>query len=160
MTDSTILKLVGMGLPPYSARGLKQTLEPIGAAAQLKRTINGDLNDVSDPLMRKYQSTISGTDQNSPAVGYCWPGTQLDVWSIVELSVQGTIDPTTTESGTTTDGSIGENVYGRPVVPGSVRHADGFTFFRPLLTMLVTGWNINTDEWGAVVDWTLTLEEV
>jgi len=34
-------------VPPYSARGLTQTLTPIAAAANMRRTINGELLDLS-----------------------------------------------------------------------------------------------------------------
>jgi hypothetical protein len=72
--DPTELRLVGMGVPPYSARGLSQSLEPIDAAMHLERTINGELLDLSYEPMQKYKSTISGSDQLPPAVDGVWPG--------------------------------------------------------------------------------------
>lgn len=158
MTD-TILKLVGMGLPSYSARGIKQTLEPIGAAAQLRRTINGSLKDISDPLLRKYQSTISATDQRPPALELVWPGKVLEVWCVQELAVAGTFDATTTDVGTTTE-PLPTGPFSRPAVPDSIRHEEGFTFYLPILTMRVAGLSTTTDEWAASVDWSISLEEV
>lgn len=140
MADTTVLTLTGMALPPYSARGLKQTLEPIGGAAQLMRSVNGDLTDVSDPLFRKYQSTITGGDQDPPALSGIWPGMEVTVGCIVELASNGSGD--------------------RPAVSGSSRTADGITFYRPELTMLVTGFNVSHDEYDRQIGWTLTLEEV
>ncbi len=156
----TILKLVGMGVPSYSARGLTQTLEPIGGAIQLRRTINGALKDISDPVFRKYQSTISATDQRPPAIDLVWPGKLLEVWCVQELAVQGSISETTTEPLTTTDPEGIAGLFGRPYVPDSIRHEGGFTFYRPVLTMLVTGLSTSTDEWAASDDWSITLEEV
>ena len=52
------LVIAGIGLPAASIRGVTQTLEPIGAAAQLMRTVNGALVDVSAAAFRKYASTI------------------------------------------------------------------------------------------------------
>ena len=65
---SDMLTLSGIGVPPYSARGASQTLEPIQASQQLRRTINGELIDISRAEFRKYRSTISCVDQQPPAV--------------------------------------------------------------------------------------------
>lgn len=150
--ESTILVLSGMGIPPYSARGLQQTLTHIEQAAGLRRTVNGSLVDLSDPAFRKYASTITGSDIDPPALESAWPGLVLTVDCIPELA---TPSNTETETGTET-----EQVFDRTAVPGSVREEAGFTFYRPRLSMRVTGFNINRDEWGAVTDWTLQLEEV
>ena len=65
---SDVLTLSGIGVPPYSARGASQTLEPIASSQQLRRTINGELIDISRAEFRKYRSTISCVDQQPPAV--------------------------------------------------------------------------------------------
>jgi hypothetical protein len=70
--SGTVLTLSGIGVPPYSARGLTQTLEPIDAAAQLRRTVNGALRDFGYTPFRKYRSTISCADQEPPAVYGVW----------------------------------------------------------------------------------------
>lgn len=146
---TTILTLSAIGIPPYSARGLKQTLTTINAATNLRRTVNGDLEDVSDPLFRKYESTITGEDVDPPAFGLVFPGRILTVGCISELAIQdSTTDP------------LGPEDLGRTPVTWPARSADGFIFFRPLLTMRVTGWNTSEDEYGKVVNWTLSLEEV
>jgi hypothetical protein len=46
------------------------------------------------------------------------------------------------------------------VVAGSSRTEAGFTFYRPQLTMLITDFNVNRDEWGNATSWTMNLEEV
>lgn len=153
--DTTVLRLTGVGVPPYSARGLTQTLDPVPQSIQLARTVNGGLEDISDPLMRKYMSTITGSDQQPPALEATWPGASLLVDCIVELAVEGIVEGTTeppTEDPT-------EGLFGRAYVPGSVRHENGFTFYRPRLVMLVTGFTMSAREWEAGVDWTLSLEE-
>jgi hypothetical protein len=151
------LKLIGMGVAPYSARGITQTLAPIDGSIQLRRTINGNLKDISDPLFQKYQSTISANDQRPPALDLVWPGKLLTVWCACYLGIPGDHADTTTE-GNTTDGITGE--FGRPAVLGSVIHEDGFTYYRPILTMRVTGLSTSFDEWAASNDWSLSLEEV
>ena len=140
---SDVLTLSGIGVPPYSARGASQTLEPIQASQQLRRTINGELIDISRAEFRKYRSTISCVDQQPPAVDGVWPGQVLTVGCISELSYR------------TAGGAPA-----RPVVAGSSRTEGDYTSYRPSLTMRVVSFSQDTDEYGAEVSWSLQLEEV
>lgn len=141
-TADTVLVLIGVGVPSYSARGLTQTLEPIEASAQLRRSINGELQDLSFAQFRKYRSTISCQDQEPPAIDGVWPGHVVTVDCVAELSYPADDSPA------------------RPVVAGSARTEGAFVFYRPQLQMLVTGLSISRDEYGAAVSWQLQLEEV
>lgn len=139
----TVLRMVGVGVPPYSCRGAKQTLNPIDQAANLRRDVNGNLQDISFAGFRKYKSTISGTDQRPPNFDGKWPGLTVVVDCIAELSY-------------TTAGGAPQ----RPVVPDS-SVVEGFhTTYRPRLTMKIMGLSIDTDEYDAQVSWSLDLEEV
>lgn len=147
MTEVTLLRLDPIGVPPSSARGITQTLEPIDSAGQLARTVNGTLVDLSDTNFRKYQSTITCTDQQQPALDGVWPGMVLTVDCVIELSyLTATGSPsrdiaeTTDDEGTRTDGS--------------------FTFYRPRLTMMVVSYQTGVDEYGCAANWTLSLAEV
>ena len=140
---SDVLTLSGIGVSPYSARGASQTLEPIGSSQQLRRTINGELIDISRAEFRKYRSTISCVDQQPPAVDGVWPGQVLMVGCISELSYR------------TAGGAPA-----RPVVAGSSRTEGDYTSYRPRLTMRVVSFSQDTDEYGAEVSWSLQLEEV
>lgn len=142
MPDTTVLNMVGVGIPPYSARGLTQTLDPIAASVQLRRTVNGALVNVAATQHRKYASTISCTDQQAPALNGIWPGVHVTVDCVAELAypVGGSPD--------------------RPVVSGSSRTESGFVFYCPQLVMLVTGYSQSRDEYGATTTWQLQLEEV
>lgn len=150
MVDLTLLSLSGVGVPPYSARGLVQTLDPIPQSSQPRRTINGALIDTSASQMRKFISTITGSDQQPPAVSGVWPGRVVSVDCISELVVQAPdlsdFDP--------------DDYLDRTPVPESVRQESGFIFYRPRLTMRVISFGVSTDEWAAGVGWTMTLEEV
>lgn len=143
MAEETLLVLTGIGVAPYSARGLEQTLQPVTASGQLRRTINGTLTDLSEMQLRKFRSTISGNDQLSPALNGIWPGATVVVDCIGELAY-----PTGTGS------------PDRPVVAGSQRIEGAFTYYRPQLTMKVVDWQLREDEWGRQVGWSLELEEV
>lgn len=143
INDFTLLVITGPGIPPYSARGLSQTLDPISASIHLERAVNGELIDLSAPQMRKYGSKISCTDHNTPAIGGLWPGMVVTVDCVAELSFP-TASPGLQE---------------RTAVPGSVRTEGDFTFYRPRLTMVVTAYNANTQEYQHDVNWSLSLEE-
>lgn len=140
----TVLRIVGVGVPPYSARGLKQSLAPIDQSVSLKRTVNGALQDVSFSGFRKYKSTISGTDQRPPNFDGRWPGLEVVVDCIAELSL-------TPDEGDTPQ---------RPIVPGSQVTEGAHTVYRPRLTMRIVNLSVNQDEYGVQIDWSLDLEEI
>lgn len=142
MPDDTMLVLSGIGVPPYSARGLTQTLQPIEAAGSQRRTVNGTLVDLSQAQFRKYRSTIRCNDQDAPALDGIWPGQVVTVSSVAELCCPSTDTPT------------------KPVVSGSQRTEGSFIFYRPQLVMQVVGFTMEKDEYGAATSWTLELEEV
>lgn len=140
-TDTTVLRLTGLGVPPYSARGLTQTLEPIDMQVNVRRTINGRLRDLSAPQLQKYKSTISGNDQTPPVCDGVWNGREVIVDCISELCLEE---------------------YGslqRTAVEDSIRTEAGFTFYRPRLTMLVVRLTVQLDEYQRQVGWQMDLEE-
>ena len=138
----TVLRMQGIGVPPYSARGLTQTLAHIDQAADTARDVNGNLLDLSFSGFRKYKSTISGTDQMPPNVNGVWPGQQVTVDCISELSM---------DEGGTPD---------RPIVPGSDVTEGAHTTFCPRLVMRVMSFNLSQDEYGRQINWSMDLEEI
>jgi hypothetical protein len=81
----TLVSIQGIDLAPYSVRGLKQTLEPIEAAKQQRRNINGKLVDLSVPQMRRYKTTITCTDQEGPGLTGVWPGLIVAINCLADL---------------------------------------------------------------------------
>jgi hypothetical protein len=139
----TQLRLNAIGVPPYSARGLKQSWSPIDQAAQMKRTVNGIFKDISFDGFRKIKTTISGEDQEPPAVDDVWPGLQVTVDCIFELSYVKT-----------------RGNPSRPAVSGSERDSGNYRLYRPQLVCLITNYSCERDEYGAAVSWSMDLEEV
>lgn len=139
---STALVISGDGMPPYAIRGVVQSLEPIDGAGNLRRTVNGGLVDLSPAQFKKYRSTIRCDDMDSPAFDAVDVGDVLTISCAIELCYK-------------TGGSPQ-----RSVVSGSSRTADGFTFYRPQLSMMVVNKSQEFDEWGAAVNWQLELVEV
>lgn len=128
----------------YSARGLTQTLTHISAAKQFDISINGALMDFSHSQFRLYESTITCTDNNAPALDMIYPGLEVTVECAMELSYK-------TSGGSPT----------RSVVSGSSRvdATSGFTFYRPSLSMAVLDAGNTFNEWGAENGWTIKLQE-
>jgi hypothetical protein len=140
----TVLRMQGIGVPPYSARGLSQSLEPIQQASQLRRTVNGNLRDLAFDGFKKYSSSISGTDQRPPNFDGRWPGLTVIVDCIAELSY-------TPDEGDTPQ---------RDIVPGSERVEGAHNVYRPRLTMKIINLSVNVDEYECQTGWTLELEEI
>lgn len=141
----TILTISSFGSLLYQARGLTQTLEVIGAASQLERTINGTLVDLSVAQFRKYSSKInSPSDVNAPPLDNVFPGQTVTVQCAVSLAFL--------------TGSPG--LPHRPAVSGSQWSEGAYSFYRPELTMLVKSLSTQFDEWKNVIGWQLDLEEV
>lgn len=131
------------GMPPYSLRGARQTLAPIDAASNLKRTVNGALIDLSGEQFRKLRSTISGEDQQTIPLGDFWPGRTVFVECIAKMCYM-----------------TGTGTPARTAVAGS-SYVDGdFTFYRPLLIMKIVSISADQDEYSDTVSWSIDLEEV
>jgi hypothetical protein len=128
----------------YQARGLTQTLEVIKASDQRERTINGLLLDISNPIFHKYSSKITCTDVDAPPLDNIWPGMTVTVHCAATLCYPS--------------GRTGSPA--REEVSGSSWSQGGFTFYRPVLTMLVGTPSESFDEWKSDVRWSLDLEEV
>jgi hypothetical protein len=142
-SDSSLFKMTGVGMPPYATRGITQTLAHIGGAAQIHRTINGDLADFSFDQFRKYVSTVSATDQRPPALDGVWPGLEVTVecaHALAYLTAGG--------------------APARTPVPDSSFTEGAYTFYRPILQMRITGFDGSFDEWQAGESWSITLEEI
>lgn len=143
MGDTASLEIAPFGTPPYSVRGADEELTLIDAAGSYRRTINGVLVDLSLDQFDKFSLNISCSDQQSPALDNIWPGQEV------------TISPATYLCYPTATGSPS-----RPVLSGSQYEANGFTFYRPVLTMMVLAYNIQYNEYNADVSWSLELEEI
>ena len=141
----TLLTISGLGEFQYQARGLTQTLEVIKEAAQQKRTVNGVLIDISNPVFRKYASKITCMDVDAPPLDNLWPGTPVTVYCAASLCYL--------------TGNPGSPA--REAVSGSIYVQGNYTFYRPVLEMLVVNNpHESFDEWKSDVQWELDLEEV
>lgn len=140
---TSILDIYPFDTPPFSVRGVEDNLSPIEAASNMRRTINGVLVNLGLDQFRKYKITISCSDQQPPAIDGIWPGELCIVHPVSELCYL------------TATGSPD-----RDVISGTQREEGNFTFYRPSLTMMLLSFNINKDEYGATVSWSMEFEEI
>jgi hypothetical protein len=133
-------------LPPFSARGLTQTLDeidPVGGEGLFERNGNGGLINYTRQQFQKLKSTITCRDQGMPALNNSWRGATVQVDCVHERWYPNGGSPD------------------RTVVPGtSPVLENGFYSFYPRLTMIVRNVRSNGfDEWGAAYAWQMDLEE-
>ncbi len=82
MTDSTLLSITGITIPDYAIRGLTLDLQLVTASDGLRRSINGELLDLTASQFRKYSATLSCEDQDVPTLTDIWQGQIVTVTCI------------------------------------------------------------------------------
>jgi hypothetical protein len=85
MSESTVLAVTGITIPDYAVRGLKMDLQLIAANDGLRRSINGNLLDLTAPQFRKYSAVLSCEDQDVPELTDIWQGKIVTVTCIPGL---------------------------------------------------------------------------
>jgi hypothetical protein len=150
LTNGTYLVLTPVDstiqLTPYAARGLTQTYEVITGAggesggAWLRRDVNGNLQSVADTRFRKYKSTITCRDGETPCLDNAWIGLTVYVNCAFEFSFP-------------TGGAPARTVV-------SSRVQGGITYYRPQLIMIIASIKVSLPEYPATYDWQIDLEEV
>jgi len=136
-------------LPPFSTRNATQTLEPIvgtGSGSSIsgtlaRRSINAKMIDLTNPVFRKYATQITCKDTQAPALDGGWLGATVQIECAAELNYLTGGTPQ------------------RPVVPGSSREEEHFTFYRPILVAVITLVKHAFIEWEGEYSWTLEAME-
>lgn len=127
-------------LAPFSARGLTQSLERLPGIQ--RRTINGELIDLTPSWNRKYKSTITCTDTTIPALDGAYIGQTVTVDCTHRLTYPTGGSPEKT------------------VVSGSEEIEGAFVSYRPQLEMIVTDIRSSFDEAPHEYAWQCDLAEV
>jgi len=135
-------------LTPYSARGLTQTYAPLtGSSDQsqgqwLRRDVNGVLRNLADTRFRKYKSTITCRDGETPCLDDAWIGEVAQVDCAFEFNY------------------VHGGMPARNVVSGSIREQGNIIYYRPSMLMMVAQIKVANAEWPALYDWQIDLEEI
>lgn len=143
---STLLTITGNGIAPFSARGLTQVLDHIDQASNTKRTVNGALKNIGFDGFKKLKTTITCNDVEAPAFDGVWPGDTITVHCSAEQSYLTSL--------------AGANHPAHAVVADSSRVEGDYTYYRPVLDMMVVNFTASHDEWGGMVSWSLQAEEI
>ena len=104
--------------------------------------MNGVLRNLADTRFRKYKSTITCRDGETPCLDDAWVGITCEVSCAFEFVYPAGALPA------------------RPVVAGSSRTQGSFIYYRPMLTMIVARIKNSFAEYQAINDWAVDLEEV
>lgn len=166
--SETVLKIDNISFPIGSARGITQTITPVDNG-ELRRTVNGELVDITRAENRKYESTINCADMGIPTLGDIWRGKVISVECI--SNIRQSVSPASATAALhrphVSDSVFGYTQEGEKVTPQSVSLGVA-TFqknivrvdFRPKLSMMVMDWSSSDDEYEASSSWTLSLSEV
>jgi len=168
MSDETDLVIGDLIFPAGSGRGITQSLEIIDNG-ELRRTVNGDLVDTTRAANRKFTSSISCSDMDTPTLAGIWKGSIVTVECITKLQqlvapAAAVVDLIRTPVVDSIRGysSVGalvpvDSVIGAEVTfTGSVARVE----FLPIIEFMVETYSLDEDEYGAVTGWSLSLEEV
>jgi hypothetical protein len=136
----SLLAISPIGVPPYSARGASQTLDPLNGV--FARTVDGELIDLTPPQFKLWKTSISCTDLQSPAINEIARGMVVVIDCVAEIKWK-------------TDGGSPD----RPIVEGSERIDEEWTYGRPRLTMMITNHSVQKNEFQAAVSWHIEAEE-
>lgn len=161
-----------LGMPPESARNCTQEISPIHNG-EFRETVNGEPIFLKSSDKRRYKTTIICKDLNSPLVDKIWIGSQINVGCIQNLWQAIDIGKTEiTLVRPPVKNSIGAiNEEGVPVrftffdsnntvTIAEPKNTRIFVYFRPWLTMYVTNFRLETNEWGMSGGWRLDMEEI
>lgn len=171
MTYETVLKLGSLIIPAGAGRGISQTLKPIDNG-DLRRTVNGELTDLTRIQNRKFESQISVTDMSIPTLSGLWKGDVLSIECISKLNelVSPESATHTIQRDPVTDSIKGYDSSGVKVPLlsfGGTGNRDltfdgnvAYIEFRPILEMMILSMSFNHDEYEAEAGWTIDLEEV
>lgn len=141
MPAESTLVVGTIAFPLGSARGISAQCAPIAQRAIFRRTVNGELMFLGEPQYDLWGVSLSVSDQRAASDALA-----LGSVHVVDLPVWWNHP----NGGTPR----------RPYVPGSTYVEGTNTHYRPRMTMMVTGYQEQHDEWGAIVGWTLALEEL
>jgi hypothetical protein len=169
MNESNLI-LDAIGLPPESARNCIQELYLV-PNGEFKKSINGNILFLESTERRKYKSTISCKDVNSPIVDGLWIGSQINVGCIQNL--WHVLDPGKTKVRLARPPVAGSvcviNDVGEPipfefedneVILKRTYNEKIFVCFRPWLVMKIINFSTITNEWEMKGGWKLELEEI
>lgn len=165
MTDDTSLTIDGILIPVGAARGVKAALELVDNG-QLRRTVNGELVDLTRTTSRKYKLSLSCSDLSTPTLADLVRGQAVTVVPPKRLRQAVPYSGTVTLRRPAAEGTLrAQDQSGAAVactLDGDVvsAPAGSIVSYLPVLDMLVASVSHDAEEWDATESWSIELEEV
>lgn len=171
-TDETNITIGTINIPKGAGIGISETLQPVDNGA-LRRSINGDLKDLTRPENRKFEYSISGGDSASPALAALWKGSIINgVIPVIKmrdnLDTPGLAITLTREPDPAT--VIGYTAACEKVTPDTIGGTDNkdITFltnvdyveYRAIFDFMVVSNSVDADEYAATEGWQIDFAEV
>lgn len=184
---TTRVELSGVVFPPGSDLNISEGLSPIAQAADMRRTVNGDLLNVARPVLRKRRLTLGASDMRPAALSHLFPGDYLEAIPSEPVAITLAAPATSAQVPAGAVEVVGLSATGQLVQPvaqpvnprplsvthdparvAALRASDPVTFptavaavrFRPVLACRVVSVSAEATENAASASWTLELEEV
>lgn len=181
------LQLSGIEIPAGADSEISMSINLISSAADMQRTVNGDLLNVARSVFRKYAVSLSGSGMRPAGLAGLAPGDYVELISFEEMPISARPAAATVELPRAGVDVVGITADGRAIAPisqpasplpleverGSTRIAElrmrpSVEFAEPVslvryhaaLACAVIEWGIDNDERMATSSWSLQLEEV
>lgn len=161
------LQINQQGLPPFSARNCQQKItsfNPLG----LRCTVNGEWVCIDPSAPLKYKTVISGTDFSSPGLHHLKIGEKIMVHCIqpfTQIAQAGQVEllrPAVLGSIQSYDALLQKIPFSNlesSVITQNFTEQTCFITYRPILTLVVTDFEMNFHEWGDQNQWILKATE-
>lgn len=187
MKQVTKLELSGIALPAGSDLYIKSTVKPISQAADIRRSVNGDLHNVAREVFQKFAVSISCSDMRPAAFSNLFPGQYIEVIApephILSLHTPSNSAILLRSSvdivGVTADGDVIQpssshadprplQVDRNPARVTYLRSSQNVIFpvdvvtvrYRPILACMLLDWSQDSTEHKSSSSWSMQLEEV
>lgn len=182
----TELEISGIAIPARADDTVSVRISPESSAADMRRTVNGDLKNIAREVFRKYAISVSGTGINLPSIAGIWQGQYVEILPPDPISLKprpgglvvGWNRAAVAVHGRTLDGRRVEPISQPPSplplfeevskprvaalrTPWEVTfpEAVAIVFVRPVIACLVTNWGTDSEDASKEVSWSIELAE-
>lgn len=163
---------VALYFPPGSARGIQTSFDQV-YHGEMRRTVNGDLVDLTRPQLRKFRVSLSASGQALPDLRGLWRGQLVTVappvvWTAYAPAGSATLElerPARATGWRLLNAATGEPVTGATLsldektllLPNAAPAVQ--LEYQPVLSCRVSAVSASGDEWDASATWSIEMEE-
>ncbi|WP_323811269.1 hypothetical protein [Yoonia sp. 67-2] len=157
--------------PPGSARGISTSIEQI-ESGELRRTVNGNLVDLTREELRKYAISLSCDGMSLPGFDSVWRGMICTItppvrWIIKVEPGQNSVTFARPAANAKMFDAETNNPFPDPIIGSngtsatfSAQASVAWIEYQPIFQTRVVGRSESSEEWEASATWSLELEEI